>query len=165
MLRNWSALEIEAESPARVMANGSFFLASSSDREHHADRLRQHRRDGRTSGVHAEARHQDEVARDVDDAGHQHKKQRRAAVAKAAEDGGEQVIGDDEEDPAAADAHIAWSSGRRPPPGACIRTEIGRAKPTQQDKHPHGENGEHDRRTAEDSRRSAPAVFRQGTAR
>lgn len=110
--------------------------------EHHADHLRQHRCDGRPGGVHAEAYYQDEVAHDVDHAGHQHEEQRRPAVAQAAEDGGEQVIGDDEEDTAAADAHIAGGQAdgllRR-----LHQDRDGAGKAHQQDKHPHREDGEH----------------------
>ena len=112
------------------------------DGEHHADRLRKHRCDGRAGGVHAEPGHQDEVAHDVDHAGHQHEEQRRPAVTKATEDGGEQVIGHDEEDTAAADAHIA--GGQADGLLRCLHQHgDGTGKAHQQDKHPHREDGEH----------------------
>ena len=93
-------------------------------------------------------RDQKEVARDVDDAGHQHEDERRAAVAKPAEDGGEQVVGNDEENAAAADARIARCevNGLL---GRLHQHGNGPRKAHEQNEYPDGQDREHDRRAAE----------------
>ena len=128
---------------------GEHIALEHDEREHHADGLRRDRRDSSARGVHAEDRDQKEVARDVDDAGHQHEDERRAAVAKPAEDGGEQVIGNDEENAAAADAHIARCevNGLL---GRLHQHGNGPRKAHEQNEYPDGQDREHDRRAAED---------------
>ena len=135
MLKNFLHWGFRRKS-ARVMANGLLF-DEQRNCEHHADSLRQNRRDGRARGVHVKARNQNEVARNVDKARHQHEKKRRAAVAKTSKDGREQVIRNDEENSAAADAHIA----RRETDGLLRRLHQNRDRPGkahEQDKYPDG---------------------------
>ena len=96
-----------------------------------------------------ETGHQNEVADDVDDAGHQNKKQGRLAVAQAAEDGSQQVVCHDEEDAGTTDADIAGSQGHGLGGGLHQHRDAAR-KTDHHDEEHGGEKGKHDGCTADD---------------
>ena len=93
--------------------------------------------------------HQKQIAKDIDDAGHQHEQQRRFAVTQPAEDGGHHVVSHNEEDARAADTDIA---GRQ---RHCLHRSLhqhrdGPCKAHQRHKQHHRDQGKHHRRAAND---------------
>ena len=93
--------------------------------------------------------HQDQVADDVDHAGHQHKDQGRSAVTQAAEEGREHIVGYDEEDACTADAHIAGGQVK----GLGRGLHQAGNGPCQKHQNPEqhsGQKGEYNRRAADD---------------
>ena len=93
--------------------------------------------------------HQDQVADDVDHAGHQHEDQRRSAVTQAAEESRKHVISNDKEDTRAADAHIAGGQVK----GLDRGLHQAGDGPCQEHQHPEQhdcQKGEHNCRAADD---------------
>ena len=145
-LQEFPALYVEAK--IRLFdGKREIFLHQHYNGEHHADSLCQHRCRRSTGSIHLEPGHQQQVARNVDNAGHQHEQQRGFAVAQTAEDGGHQVVCHNKENTAAADADVACGKAN-----GFLRSlhqhRNGPCKCDQQNKQNHGHNGKHHRGTA-----------------
>ena len=129
MLKNLLHWELK---PKIVFANveGQLLFEKNNHRKDNADRLCKYGCKCCARCVHVQAGNQNEVADDVDDTCDEDEQERRFAVAKSAENRRQQVVGDDEENTAAADTNITCGQSRLLQSGACMRTEMGRAKHT-----------------------------------
>ena len=142
------ALEVQPE--VRLFdGKGQIFFQQHDNSADHADSLCGHGGNGGTDSIQMEPGHQDQVADDVDHAGHQHKDQGRSAVAQAAEEGREHIVGYDEEDACTADAHIAGGQVK----GLGRGLHQAGNGPCQKHQNPEqhsGQKGEYNRRAADD---------------
>ena len=88
-----------------------------------------------------------------------HEQERRFAVAKSAEDRRQKVVGDDEENTCCRRyEHNLWSESTASA-GACMSTEMGRAKKTIAANSADRKQCEYNRRAADDRSRSVPGFF------
>ena len=127
---------------------------------HHADGLGEHGGQGRPRCVHVEHRHQQQIPENIDHAGHQHKQQRRLAVPQPAENGGEHIVGHNKEDAAPADAHVAHRKVQGLRRGLHQHGD-GPGKAHQKNAQPHGDQGEHNSRPAQNRSDMFRALFAQ----
>ena len=100
-------------------------------RQKHADRLRENRRQRRAGRAHMEQRNQQQIAEDIRRAGNRHGDQRHLRIADAAEDAAQHVEGDDEHRARRADAHI----GNRRRKGVLGRMQKRAKRRRQHDEH------------------------------
>ena len=110
--KEFSALRIDAN----VLSGNrkrQLLFQQDHNRKQNAYRLSKNRGNRRTGCVHPKSGDQQQIARDVYNAGHQHKQQWRTAVAKPSENGGEEVVCNDEKDSAATDPNVACGEFNR----------------------------------------------------
>ena len=142
------ALEVQPE--VRLFdGKGQIFFQQHDNGADHADSLCGHGGNGGTGSIQMEPGHQDQVADDVDHAGHQHEDQGRSAVTQAAEEGREHIVCHDEKDACAADAHIAGGQVKGLDRGL-HQAGNGSCQKHQHSEQHSGQKGEHHRRAADD---------------